>query len=366
MCLEVYAVQRTGRPHRAGIAAGAEDRCSEGRALGAIVPMRIRRGVCYLLEDETSETAYRLFLRLLPEQEAGFCISRRHPEKVRTRFGPASIRIGWLAEAPGEDHFSANAMASVAKAIQQFIQEHGSSGIVLIDGLEYVILHNGFHPTLLAFVEHLNEFAMGTQAIVLIAFRPQTLDPRELALLERNLQVLEGADVKSQLDIEELGEILGVDAPGEGTSAEKIEATKVLSPLPDMGGFQAERARCPKCGTENDAEVAFCVYCGSLLPDRAGTPPAPTAPPARRTSPALKPNPPAARALAGGVAGVGCLSLASLTWRYSLRATAGSLVISGWTASLGPFLVICIPVGLYWVRARRPAPTGARVPTSRP
>src|SRR5436309_1242564 len=259
--------------------------------------MRIRRGVCYLLENETSETAYRLFLRLLPEQEAGFCLSRMHPEKVRTRFGSANVRIGWLAEVPGEDHFSANAMASVAKAIQQFIQEHGSSGIVLIDGLEYVILHNGFQPTLLAFVEHLNEFTMGTQAIVLIAFRPQTLDPRELALLERNLQVLEGADVKSQLDVEELGEILGVDAPAEGTSTEKIEATKVLSPLPDMGGLQVERVRCPKCGIENDAEVAFCVYCGSLLPDRAGTTTAPTAPPAPRTSPALKPNPPVARAV---------------------------------------------------------------------
>src|SRR5213595_1888199 len=258
--------------------------------------MRIRRGACYLLEDETADTAYRLFVRLLAEMGSGFCISRIHPDKVRTRFGLGEVRIGWLAEVPGEDHFSANAMAFVAKAIQQFIQEHGSSGIVLIDGLEYVILHNGFQPTLLAFVEHLNEFTMGTQAIVLIAFRPQTLDPRELALLERNLQVLEGADVKSQLDVEELGEILGVDAPAEGTSTEKIEATKVLSPLPDMGGLQVERVRCPKCGTENDTEVAFCVYCGSLLPDRAGTPTAPTAPPAPRTSPALKPNPPVARA----------------------------------------------------------------------
>src|SRR2546430_4533922 len=186
MCLEVYAVQRPGRPHRAGIVAGAAGRCSGGRALGAIVPMRIRRGVCYLLEDETSETAYRLFLRLLPEQEAGFCISRRHPEKVRTRFGPASIRIGWLAEVPGEDHFSANAMASMAKAIQQFIQEHGSSGIVLIDGLEYVLLHNGFPPTLLALVEPFNEFTMGTQAIFPIAFNPQNLDPGAPAPLERN------------------------------------------------------------------------------------------------------------------------------------------------------------------------------------
>lgn len=38
--------------------------------------------------------------------------------------------------------------------------------------------------------------------------------------------------------------------------------------------------RCPKCGTENDDEVAFCVYCGSLLPDQAPTPSAPVAPPA--------------------------------------------------------------------------------------
>src|SRR5467141_1671368 len=386
MCLEVYAVHRPGRPHRAGIVVGAVDRCFGGRARGAIVPMRIRRGVCYLLEDETSETDYRLFLRLLPEQEAGFCISRMHPEKVRTRFGPASIRIGWLAEVPGEDHFSANAMASVAKAIQQFIQEHSSSGLVLVDGLEYVILHNGFQPTLLAFVEHLNEFTMGTQAIVLIAFRPQTLDPRELALLERNLQVLSGKDVKSQLDVEELGEMLGVDARMERTSTEKIEATKVLNPLPDMGGLRVERMRCPKCGTENDDEVAFCVYCGSLLPDRAGVPPSPTAPPAPNRPRALKPLPPVARAFPErrpdfvGLIGVAffllivgivfTLNTKLLndfgSWRYLLRAMSGPLVISIWTAILGTFLVIYIAVGLYWVRTRRPATTGARVPTSRP
>src|SRR5437667_10362564 len=87
--------------------------CSGGRTLEAIVPMRIRRGVCYLLENETSETAYRLFLRLLPAQEAGFCLSRMHPEKVRTRFGPANVRIRRLAEVPGDDRFSGKPMASV-------------------------------------------------------------------------------------------------------------------------------------------------------------------------------------------------------------------------------------------------------------
>src|SRR5437762_11548068 len=112
--------------------------------------MRIRRGACYLLEDETADTAYRLFVRLLPEMGSGFCISRIHPDKVRTRFGLAEVRIGWLAEVPGEDHFSANAMASVAKAVQQFVQEQGSSGLVLIYSLEYFIMHNGFQTNLLS------------------------------------------------------------------------------------------------------------------------------------------------------------------------------------------------------------------------
>jgi hypothetical protein len=259
--------------------------------------MRIRRGACFLLEDETADTAYRLFRRLLPEMGAGFCISRIHPDKVRTKLGAAAVRVGWLAEVPGEDHFSANAMASTAKAVQQFIEEHGASGLVLIDGLEYVILHNGFQPTLLAFVEHLNEFAMGTQAVVLIAFRPETLDPRELALLERNLQVLDGKEVKGQLDIEELGEILGAAPDVASDATAKTEAPKVLSPVPDMRGLGVHPVRCPKCGTENDDEVAFCVYCGSLLPDHAAapTPPAPS-PSAPAASPALKPLPPVARA----------------------------------------------------------------------
>ena len=58
--------------------------------------------------------------------------------------------------------------------------------------------------------------------------------------------------------------------------------------------------RCPKCGTENDDEVAFCVYCGSLLPDQAPTPSAPVAPSAASSTAdvvrAMKPAPAKARA----------------------------------------------------------------------
>jgi len=412
--------------------------------------MRLRRGACYILEDDTSDTAYRLFSRIVPEMAAGFCVSRLHPAKVRTRLGPLDVRVGWLAEVPGNDHFSANAMASLAKAIQQFIQEHSSSAVVLIDGLEYVIVHNGFQPTLLAFVEHLNEYVMSTQAIVLIAFRPQTLEPRELALLERNLQVLAGKDVKSQLDIEDLGDILGREPWPRSTPT--TELPKALRLGPGMGGRRVHTVRCAKCGTENKEDVAFCVYCGSALARTMAEPPGP-APAPKAPSAALKPIPPGVRepeeshpdfvgligvafflliigivftlntsllndlrawwdrivtegisarppdgiiasgiiffallslsnfltaglrwildrsrfgALARILAGIGFLTLAFLTWRYSLLAVNGTQVISIWTAVLGTLLVIYIAIGLYWARARRSVPAAGRTPITRP
>lgn len=414
--------------------------------------MELKRGVTYLIEDTNPDVAYRLFTRLLPEIGHGFVVSRLHPEKVRSRFGLGDVRIGWLAEVPGEDHFSANAMAALAKAIQQYIQDRGSSGLVLIDGLEYVILHNGFQPTLLAFVEHLNEFIMSTQAIVLIVFRPQTLDPRELALLERNLHVLDGKAVRSQLEIEDLGEILVRGSEQERRTASEPEPPKVLSPGPGMSGNRVGTVRCAKCGTENDDEVVFCVYCGSVLPGNPAEAPVP-APARPATSSAVKSIPPGARgpperhpdfvgligiaffllivgivftlntnlltdlrlwwdrvvqdgifvrppegiirsgifffallslsnfltsglrwvldrsrygALARILAGIGLLSLALLTWRYSSFAVSGPQVISIWAAVLGALLVIYIAIGLYWVRSRRAAPSGAQAPVTRP
>lgn len=251
------------------------DSTEPGVAPGRTVPMELRRGACYVIEDATPEVSYRLFRHLLPDFGSGFCISRLHPEKVRGRLGPVKVRLGWLAEAPGDDHFSANAMASLAKAIQQFVHEHGSLGLVLIDGLEYVIVHNGFQPTLLALVEHLNEFVMGTQAIILIAFRPQTLDARELALLERNVQVLKGDEVRNHLDIEELGEILGQAAEPRPARAADSEKPQVLRPGRVLGRVRVGTVRCAKCGTENSDDLSFCVYCGSRLMIPLDEPPLP-------------------------------------------------------------------------------------------
>jgi two-component system cell cycle response regulator len=157
---------------------------------------------CYLVKERKPDLSFRLFKRLLRRGYKGLIITRRHPSKLRRNRGLQDARIVWLSHTPGEDFHNPTALGSLNKLICRFIQENERTA-VLLDGLEYLILNNNFVQTLL-FVEHVNEFVMQHPSIVLIPIDPGALEVKELALLERNLEVLEGEDLRRELDREEV------------------------------------------------------------------------------------------------------------------------------------------------------------------
>jgi len=99
------------------------------------------------------------------------------------------------------------AIGTLAKVIQKFIEDNNGEGAVLLDGLEYLIINNGFLQTLM-FVEHVNEFVMQRRAIILLPVSPDTLEEKELALLERNMKVLESPALKTDLESREVSRLL--------------------------------------------------------------------------------------------------------------------------------------------------------------
>ncbi len=74
---------------------------------------------------------------------------------------------------------------------------------MLLDGLEYLTLYNDFVQTLL-FVEHVNEFVMQNPGVVLVPLNPSALDSKQLALLERNLEVVDGERVAKRMEREKV------------------------------------------------------------------------------------------------------------------------------------------------------------------
>ena len=169
--------------------------------------MELARGACYLIEEKKPEVGYRLIKDLLAEGLPGLVITRQYPERVRRERALAEVKVLWLSHTPGEDYHNPTAIGTLAKTISRFIEDHGGEAVVLLDGLEFLIVNNGFLQTLM-FVEHVNEFVMQRKGVVLIPVAPEALEEKELALLERNLEVIESPVVKLNLEMREVGKLL--------------------------------------------------------------------------------------------------------------------------------------------------------------
>lgn len=172
------------------------------------VPYAVERGACYLIKEKKPDIAYRLFQMLVRSGLPGLVITRQYPERVRRERGvTGETRILWLSHTPGEDFHNPTAIGALAKLIQNFIDENHGEAVVILDGLEYLSVNNGFLQTLM-FVEHVNEFVMQRASIVLLPVSPDALEEKELALLERNVEVRDSPDIKMELDTREVTKLL--------------------------------------------------------------------------------------------------------------------------------------------------------------
>lgn len=178
----------------------------------------IPRGV-YLVEDEKPKSAFALFSELvtlplnpeaeIPSKEAsasetleylipkGLIVTRDFPETIRANFNIQVTPIIWLTEAPGEMRVAPTSLAVLTDTIIRFMENNPNS-IVLVEGVEYVVTFNDFRKVLRA-LDSLNETSWATKSRLLIFVDPRAFDERELALLERDRQV-----VKKSEGIEEL------------------------------------------------------------------------------------------------------------------------------------------------------------------
>lgn len=142
----------------------------------------------YLIKEKKRDFADRQFISLTAAGKPGLVITRRHPDRVRRERGFGDSRVIWLSRTPGQDYHDPVELESLAKRIFEFIDESRQAPVILLDGLDYLIVNNGSHQTLM-FVENLKELVMRRKAIVLMPVSPDTIEERELADLMRRFPI---------------------------------------------------------------------------------------------------------------------------------------------------------------------------------
>ncbi|MFH0815415.1 MAG: DUF835 domain-containing protein [Methanobacteriota archaeon] len=157
--------------------------------LGKNKPHQMREGTCYLVKEGKPLLSFALFEMMLADGARGLCITRQYPQRLRERYKLGAARALWLSQTPGPESHNPTSIGALATVVSRYIEESHDSAIIL-DGIEYLVVNNGF-AQVLKFVEHVNEMVMRSRAIMIIPVSPDAFDKREMALLERNMDVIE-------------------------------------------------------------------------------------------------------------------------------------------------------------------------------
>jgi len=176
-------------------------------ALESGLALELSRGVCHLVKEKKPDFSFYIFNSLVKNGLPGLCITRQYPERVRRERSLKDIRIIWLSHTPGEDYHNPTALGVLTKAICKFIEDSKGEAVILVDGLEYLMVNNGFLQTLL-FVEQINEFVMQRKATVIFPVSSEALEEKELALLERNLEIVEAPLIRMDLETKQVSKLL--------------------------------------------------------------------------------------------------------------------------------------------------------------
>jgi hypothetical protein len=152
-------------------------------------PHQMREGTCYLVKERKPLLSYKLFEMMLADGSPGFCVTRQYPERLKDQYKLERAQMLWLSQTPTEASHNPTSIGALVTAFSKYLDAQKESAL-LLDGVEYLVVNNGFQQVL-KFIEHLNELVMRSRAILIIPISPDAFDKREMALIERNMEVIE-------------------------------------------------------------------------------------------------------------------------------------------------------------------------------
>jgi len=148
----------------------------------------LKLGNVYLVEERRPRLSFDMYEQGLSAGCCGMVVSRELPKRVQSEHNLGNSRMVWLTNLVGDGRINPTAIGILMSQVRSFIETHQRT-IVLVDGLEYLISLNTY-DRMLQFMHQLRDIVMTNEAALVVPVDPRTLTERELALLERNLEVV--------------------------------------------------------------------------------------------------------------------------------------------------------------------------------
>lgn len=145
-------------------------------------------GYTYFVEETVPDRSINIFADIVNNGANGLYVSREHPDKIKSRF-PSNVSVIWLSSLQERKNIINPAnLVELGHIIKEFIEKNRNSA-VLFDGIEYLIIQNGY-DAVLKFIHSINDAVISGDSCFIIPINPKALTSQQLTLLEREGKVL--------------------------------------------------------------------------------------------------------------------------------------------------------------------------------
>lgn len=120
---------------------------------------------------------------------AGLIISRHPPSVIRNHLNIRKTPVLWLTKIKDKNTVFPTRLEFLLQTIVDFMRKTNDPKVVFLEGIEYLILENGFTPVF-KFLTTIKDYAVVNNTIVVVPLDERTLDKRELTILGREFQKL--------------------------------------------------------------------------------------------------------------------------------------------------------------------------------
>lgn len=151
---------------------------------------RFVSGEVYLIEESKPSLFFEIYAETSVQGVKTLLITRQYPERVQSLYSTDGSNVVWLTHVIGRDCVEPTQTNLILKKIVSFNKDN-SPCIVMLDGVEYLINQNSF-DLVMGFLNHIRDLLIIKDSVLMVSLDSHTLEKRELALIERSMNVISG------------------------------------------------------------------------------------------------------------------------------------------------------------------------------
>ncbi len=149
------------------------------------LPEGLTYGSTYLIIEPNEDKPMALLQNLVDSGLEGLLITRQYPRKVSMRYGLEEVEMVWLSNVERGNAVRPKDLDKFSLLVEQFLNE--KHGVILINGLDYLISNNGF-TTVLHLIQSLKDQVAITKAMLIIPLNTKTLEENQVDQLRNEIK----------------------------------------------------------------------------------------------------------------------------------------------------------------------------------